>query len=190
VHTIEPYYNWRHLYIASSDERSPLYGRVYNEFGYDQKIYNYFIHPQWDNIESTTMYIKILFVDYDEGTAIIELIGEWNDLIDNDIMLLKRNIVDSLIKNGIYRFIIIGENVLNFHGDADDYYEEWYEDISEDFGWVVLLNFRKHIIEEMQQNNINHYFNFNNEEAFIDWRTLKPKHLIQKIETTIVQQIG
>ncbi len=42
---------------------------------------------------SETLYLKILFVDYDERYAIIELIGEWNDAINNDIMLLKRDIV-------------------------------------------------------------------------------------------------
>ncbi|MBK7182072.1 MAG: hypothetical protein IPH89_03595 [Bacteroidetes bacterium] len=44
---IEPYYNWRHHYIASEDERSPFYEREYSEFEYTNAIYNYLIHPQW-----------------------------------------------------------------------------------------------------------------------------------------------
>ncbi len=36
------------------------------------------------------MYLKVLMADYDEHYAIIELIGEWNDAIENDIMELKR----------------------------------------------------------------------------------------------------
>jgi len=103
VHTIEPFYNWRDFYIASEDNESPFFGRLYNEFGFDHQIYNYLIHPQWDNIESSTLYLKILFVDYLEGAAIIELIGEWNDVIDNDIMLLKRQVIDQMLAHSIYR---------------------------------------------------------------------------------------
>src|SRR5687768_14996387 len=81
MHDIEPYFQWIDEYIASEDNRSPLYGRVYDEFFYTNTIYNYYIHPQWDEFGSPTLYLKILFVDYDLHYAIIELIGEWNDCI-------------------------------------------------------------------------------------------------------------
>ena len=68
---IEPYYRWRDLYIASEDEQSPFYGREYSEFEYTNTIYNYYIHPQWDDFGSATLYMKVLFVDYDKGFAII-----------------------------------------------------------------------------------------------------------------------
>src|SRR5438309_11482747 len=123
---IESYYSWLELYAASEDEYSPFYGREYNEFQYTNTIYNYYIHPQWDNIGSPTLYIKILYVDYNLSFAVIEMIGEWNDAINNDIMFLKREIADSMIKNGIKKFILIGENVLNFHVSDDCYYEEWF----------------------------------------------------------------
>ena len=45
---IEPYYNWRHLYVAEEDESSPFFGRTYSEFEYSMTLYNYYIHPQWD----------------------------------------------------------------------------------------------------------------------------------------------
>jgi len=32
MHDIEPYYNWRHIYISEEDERSPFYKREYSEF--------------------------------------------------------------------------------------------------------------------------------------------------------------
>ena len=89
MHDIEPFYNWQHLYIAAEDENSPFYGTEYSEFTFSNTVYNYYIHPQWDNMGSETLYLKIIFVDYDEGFAFIELIGEWNDTINNDIMLLK-----------------------------------------------------------------------------------------------------
>jgi hypothetical protein len=112
MHQIEPFFNWRHLYTAEEDPKSPFYGRTYSEFEFTQVVYNYFIHPQWDDFGSRTLYLKILFTDYDEQYAILELLGEWNDAIENDIMELKREIIDHLSKKGICKFILICENVL------------------------------------------------------------------------------
>ncbi|MCE2849196.1 MAG: hypothetical protein LW815_08535, partial [Chitinophagaceae bacterium] len=139
MHEIEPFYNWRHVYIADEDQRSPFFGREYSEFHYSQTIYNYYIHPQWDDIGSSTLYIKILFVDYEVGFTIIEMIGEWNDAIENDIMTLKRDIIDQMIAHGIHKFILIAENVLNFHSSDDCYYEEWVDDVIEEGGWVSII---------------------------------------------------
>jgi hypothetical protein len=36
MHDIEPYYNWRYLYTAETDERSPFYGREYSEFEFSK----------------------------------------------------------------------------------------------------------------------------------------------------------
>src|SRR5688500_14237729 len=103
---IEPYYNWRNFYVASEDERSPFFEREYSEFEYTHAIYNYVIHPQWDDIGSPTLFIKILYADYAESFAIIELIGEWNDCINNDIMILKRDIIENMMHEGISKFIL------------------------------------------------------------------------------------
>ena len=86
---IEPFDNWRYLYTSEDDERSPFYRREYSEFEFTQTVYNYYIHPQWDEFGSATLYIKILMADYTEGYAIIEMLGEWNDAINNDIMTFK-----------------------------------------------------------------------------------------------------
>src|SRR5690606_36466343 len=110
---------------------------------FSQKIYNYLIHPQWDSMGSNTLFLKILFVDYDEGYAILEFIGEWNDAIENDIMTLKRDLIDEMIAMDINKYIFIGENVLNFHASDDCYYEEFVEDL--DDGWVALVNFHQHV---------------------------------------------
>ena len=83
---IEPFFNWRELYIASEDERSPFYEREYSEFVYTNTIYNFYIHPQWDEFGSNTLYMKVLFADYEQHFAVIEFIGEWNDCLHNDIM--------------------------------------------------------------------------------------------------------
>lgn len=185
---IEPFYNWRHLYIASEDERSPFYEREYSEFEYTNAIYNYLIHPQWDDIESPTLYLKILYVDYDQGYCIIELIGEWNDCINNDIMLLKRDIIEQLMQYGIKKFILIGENVLNFHASDDEYYQEWFEEVEE--GWIAFMNFRKHVLDEFQRANIDYYIISGGQLNDIAWRTGTPQQLFEKIEQYIQKRIG
>ena len=93
MHDIEPFYNWRHIYVAEEDSLSPFFGRTYSEFEFSQTVYNYYIHPQWDDFGSKTLYLKILFVEHEQHFAIIELLGEWNDAIENDIMELKREIM-------------------------------------------------------------------------------------------------
>ncbi len=185
---IEPFYNWRELYISEEDVRSPFYEREYSEFEYTHTIYNYYIHPQWDFMGSPTLFIKIIFADYESGFAIIELIGEWNDAINNDIMILKRDIVDELIRHGISKFILVGENVLNFHSSDDSYYEEWFDDVEE--GWIVGINFREHVLKEMSQANIDYYITFGGEFNFMDWRTHSPFQLLERIENVMSKRLG
>lgn len=187
MHTIEPYYRWRKYYIASEDEKSPFYGRVYSEFEFSNKIYNYLIHPQWDEFGSETLYIKILYVNYDVGIAIVEFIGEWNDTLYNDIMYLKREVIDILISNKINKFILIGENVLNFHSSDDSYYEEWFNDIED--GWIVAVNFQEHVVREFLQENIGYYIIFNAECSLINWRSLTPAELYNVIKELLQKQI-
>lgn len=190
MHTIEPFYNWRDKYVASEDEKSPLHGAQYNEFSYTNKIYNYFIHPQWDEMGSKTLYIKVLFADYEKGYAVVEMIGEWNDCIDNDIMILKRNIVDPMIKNGISKFILVGENVLNFHGSDDCYYEEWWDDVKDNDGWMVMVNFRDHVLNEMRDTNVHHYLNMGDAYKDLKWRTFQPDHFFQTVEQLLFKVLS
>lgn len=182
---IEPYYNWRQKYIAAEDRKSPFFESVYNEFEYTNKVYNYYIHPQWEAFGSPTLYLKILFADYDDNFAIIELIGEWNDALHNDVMFLKRDVIDVLIAQGISKYILIGENVLNYHGDDNCYYEEWWDDIKDEQGWIVFVNFHQHVIDEMIETELQYYVNI--EEVFreINWRPQTPKKLFQAIDTMI-----
>lgn len=185
MHDIEPHFKWRDHYIASKDSKSPFYGKVYDEFRFTQKIYNYFIHPQWDAFGSATLYTKILFVNYDKGFAILEMIGEWNDCLQNDVMFLKRNIVDDLAQNGIHKYILICENVLNFHASDDAYYEEWYEDVKEEDGWICFLNLLPHVQEEMQSERIQHYANLGDYYNDVNWRNQRPNNVFKAIEAMI-----
>lgn len=187
MHCIEPYYHWRNLYIASEDDASPFYNRDYSEFEFGNHVYNFYIHPQWDHFGSSTLYIKILYVDYDEGYCIIEMIGEWNDAIENDIMTLKRDVIDEIIACGINKFILIGENVLNFHGSDDCYYEEWIDDIED--GWVALVNFHEHVEREMQNVEIDQYFIMGGKMDELDWRTYLPNQLFDKVNSIVENRL-
>jgi len=184
MHDIEPHYRWRDRYVASEDRRSPFYGRVYSEFTFTNKVYNYFIHPQWDEFGSSTLYTKILFADYEEGFAILEFIGEWNDCIHNDIMFLKREIIDHLANEGISKYIIIAENVLNFHGGDQDYYQEWYEDVMDENGWICFINLLDHVEREMNDTRLYNYLHFGDGFNDFNWRIHKPQ-----IVFSLVQQV-
>ena len=97
MHTLEPFYNWQHVYISEQDQRSPFFGRVYSEFEFSQTVYNYYIHPLWDEFGSRTLYLKVLIADYEERYMVIELLGEWNDALENDIMQLKREVLEKFM---------------------------------------------------------------------------------------------
>jgi hypothetical protein len=187
MHDIEPHYQWRDYYIASEDERSPFFGKVNSEFGFTNRIYNYCIHPQWDEFGSSTLYMKLLYTDYEKGVAVLELIGEWNDCLHNDIMYLKRNIADVLVDSGINKFVLIAENVLNFHGGDDDYYEEWFEDIADTEGWIALINILGHVEDEMREACIHRYVRMGDHFNDFNWRKHTPNQLCTVVEKMILQ---
>jgi len=188
MHDIEPYHLWRDQYIASEDQHSPFFGTEYDEFHFTNTIYNYYIHPQWDDFGSTTLYLKVLYVNYEQGVCIIELIGEWNDCLQNDIMHLKRNVIEPLEEKGITKYILIGDNVLNFHGSDNCYYEEWYEDIIDSDGWICFINMLDHVVLEMEDVQIHHFVHLGKFFHLPDWRTLSPKSLFKKIEMGIAKK--
>lgn len=188
MQNIEPYYGWRELYIASEDELSPFFGTVYNEFEFTNTVYNFFIHPQWDDFGSNTLYLKILYADYDRAFAVIEFIGEWNDALYNDIMFVKREVIESMIGNGINKFIIIGENVLNFHGSDDCYYEDWFQDVED--GWIAAINFRPHVMKEMERFNIDSYLLTGGELDDLNWRSYNPMELLLHIEKIAARRLN
>jgi hypothetical protein len=189
MHDLEPYYNWRGLYIASEDPYSPFYEREYSEFEFTDKIYNHYIHPQWDSFGSQTLFMKILFVDYEDGYAIMEFIGEWNDLLYNDIMLLKREIIEHLMQYGISKYILLGENILNFHSSDDCYYEEWFEEVNDEDGWIAIVNLRDHVLEDFQSANIDSYFVLGGTLNDTRWRTHSPDQFFQLIQSQVMKRL-
>ena len=183
---IEPYFNWRHLYSAEEDQLSPFFGRSYSEFEFSNTVYNYYIHPQWDDFGSRTLYMKILFVEYEQQYAIIELIGEWNDAIENDVMTLRRDVTDLLQKQGINKFILIAENVLNFHSSDDSYYEEWNESVADEGGWVVIVDLPIQSQYDFKKARLTNYVSLLD---FPQWRTLKPELVFNQVDDWMIRQL-
>ena len=177
MHALEPFYNWQHQYVSEADPRSPFYGRKHSEFEYSHTIYNFYIHPQWDDLGSKTLYGKVLIADYEERYVILELIGEWNDAVENDIMTLKREVLEPFESEGIRCFILIAENVLNFHSDISDYYEELAEELADLGGWIVCLNMPDASRDEFEQAGLDRFLPLRD---LPDWRKYKPIHLFRK----------
>lgn len=188
MHDIEPWWGWRDEYSAENDHKSPFYGTVHSEFHFTHKIYNYYIHPQWDFFGSETLYGKLLYTDYRNHFALLELIGEWNDCLGNDVMFLKRDFADQLIEKGISKFVIFCDNVLNFHGDEDCYYEEWYDDVKDDGGWICFVNTYEHVLREMEKFRLHHYVNLGENYNDMNWRTQKPVYIVQSLEELMGHQ--
>jgi len=189
VHDLEPYYNWRGYYVASEDPYSPFFEREYSEFEFTSKIYDHYIHPQWDQFGSQTLFLKVLYCQYEQGFAVIELLGEWNDLLYNDIMFLKREVVEPMMNQGVSKFILIGENVLNFHFSDDSYYEEWFEDVNDSDGWIALMNLRDHVAEDISSANIDSYFVLGGKLNDMRWRTMNPDQLFESVERHVMRRL-
>ena len=183
---IEPYDNWQYLYNSSEDERSPFYGVEHSEFVFSQTVYNYYIHPLWDEFGSSTLYLKVLMADYQEQYVIIEFIGEWNDAIENDVMRLKRDVIDEFLREGITKFILVTENVLNFHSSDDSYYEEWFDDVSDQGGWIVALNMPQQTQYDFTHAHLDRYVGLIN---FAQWRTMKPDVLFAQIDNFLMRRL-
>lgn len=187
---LEPFYGWEKKYTAAEDPRSPFHGREYNYQQYENDIYGYYIHPAWDEFGSETLYCKLLWADYEQHYCVLEFIGEWNDTLHNDIMFLKRNVVEPLIAEGIQHFVLVGENVLNFHGSRDDdYYAEWFEEVED--GWIAAINFRDFVETEFTKYHLDYYINFGGTLHQIPyWRTLQPQVLFEGLNHLIRRRLN
>lgn len=187
MHEIEPFYNWEKYYQSYTDSLSPFYKRKPLN-NYENTIYGYYIHPDWDEIGTETLYVKLLFVHYEHRVAIIELLGEWNDALHNDIMYLKRVVIDKLVRHDINQFILIGENVLNFHASDDCYYEEWFEDVED--GWIAAVNFRDFVEAEWTKYHLDNYMNYGGTLNIPNWRTLKPLAFYELVKNHIMRRLS
>jgi hypothetical protein len=188
MHLIEPFPNWLKYYDSSTDENSPFFGKEYNYDLYSETVYGYYIDPAWDSIGSETLYLKTLYADYEEGFVVLEFIGEWNDTLNNDIMTLKRDFLEMLMMKGINKFILIGENIFNFHGSDDLYYEEWFEEVED--GWIAAVSFPDYIQEEFKKYRIDCYVNMGGTLQIEHWRTLHPLKFYELVKQLIQRRLN
>lgn len=188
MHTLMPFERWNVYYNSSLDDNSPFAGKEYNYDLYAENIYGYYIDPAWDFMGSDTLFIKLIFADYETGFAVIEFIGEWNDAITNDIMHLKRNIIEQLLYCGINKFALIGENIMNFHGSDDCYYEEWFDEVED--GWIAAINFPDFVTTEMSKYGIDMYVNMAGSLQIEYWRTLTPSRFYALLESLMQRRLG
>ena len=122
------------------------------------------------------------------GYCVIEFLGEWNDAVHNDIMRIKRDLVDEMLPLGIDKYILIGENILNFHADITDYYEEWLEEVPD--GWMALLNLENmYLLNSVTTVSINILF-LGGDLDFFDWRTKKPELLYHRVNEVVSRRLG
>jgi hypothetical protein len=92
-----------------------------------------------------------------------------------------------MIDRKITKFILIGENVLNFHSSDDCYYEEWYDDIEDKGGWIIMLNLPSQSGSEFLKAGIQYYINFFN---FPSWRTHSPLDLFIKMDNLVLKKLN
>jgi hypothetical protein len=130
--------------------------------------------------------MKVLIADYEERYVVMELFGEWNDAIENDIMNLKREVVDKFYEFGITKFILIAENVLNFHSGDKDYYEEWFEEVTDSEGWIAVLNMPEQTQYDFRKAKLNRFIEL---IELDNWRTYKPFHLFTLIDKQILNRL-
>jgi hypothetical protein len=97
-------------------------------------------------------------------------------------MLLKRYVLEPFESESIHKFILIAENVLNFHSDGTDYYDELSQELRESGGWVVCLNMPYQSEIEFKQAGNHHFIELYN---IPEWRSYRPFHLLRKVESLI-----
>lgn len=178
---IEPFYGWQHLYQTEKDTLSPFYEVTHSEFYYDRFVNGIPMHPQWEDFGSESLLCKIIYANYKVGFAIIELVGEWNDLFENDYKLFAENCLTYLVDNGIDKIVLICENVFHIYLQDDDYYDAMQEEMGEE-GWICLLKPREEVVEEMTQYHILDYFFWSQILDEVNWRALNPLEILKRIE--------
>jgi hypothetical protein len=80
------------------------------------------------------------------------------------------------------KFIFIAENVLNFHSSDNEYYREWQEEVSEEAGWITILNMPAATQQDFLRKRLQYYMELID---LPEWRSYKPYHLFKKIDTAM-----
>ena len=186
---IEPYYGWLGYYDPELDTRNP-FGLRDAEAPDDaaRYLYTFEANPRWESIGSESLLAKVLYANYDEHFAVIELMGEWNDLFENDWRLLTENCLDWMLEQGITQFILLCENVFHIYLDSDDYYEAFAERNAD--VWVCLLRAREEVLAELERYRLSGYFYWNSQFDDLRWRKMKPWELFAQVKSSMDRLLG
>ena len=90
---------------------------------------------------------------------------------------------------GIRKFILIGENVFNFHGADELYYEEWFEEVEEQ-GWIAAVCFPEFIQQEFRKYRIDQYVNMGGTLQLDQWRTVHPSKFCELVDQLIQRRLN
>jgi F0F1-type ATP synthase gamma subunit len=94
-----------------------------------------------------------------------------------------------MMQQGVSKFILIGENILNFHSSDDSYYEEWFEEVNDSDGWIALMNVREHVLSDINSANIDSYFVLGGKLNEVRWRTMNPDQLFESVERHVMRRL-
>jgi hypothetical protein len=75
---------------------------------------------------------------------------------------------------------------MNFHSSDDCYYEEWWEDIRDDGGWIVSLNMPEQTRQEFVRAHLDNYVHLLENDK---WRTYQPQHLYNMIDNVMMRRL-
>jgi hypothetical protein len=78
---------------------------------------------------------------------------------------------------GNFKFSLTGENVCSYHSDGKDYYEEPFEEVTDEHGWVVCLNMPEQTQLHFKHAHFKGYIELLELENL---RTYNPYHLFTK----------
>ena len=113
---------------------------------------------------------------------------DWKKIFSNTQLAYATMVAGLLEEQGIDKFILIGENVLNFHSSDDSYYEEWFAELED--GWIAMVNFREHVLDEFKYCKADYYLNFGGDLDTLSWRKHTPIQLFKKVEDLISKRLN
>jgi hypothetical protein len=88
----------------------------------------------------------------------------------------------------VNKFILIGENILNFHGSDDCYYEEWFDDVED--GWISAVSFPEFIQDEFKKYHVDSYINMGGTLQIDKWRTMMPHTFFDTVNGLIMRRLN
>ena len=100
-------------------------------------------------------------------------------------MVKRKN--NKLFGEGITKFILVAENVLNFHSSDREYYQEWFDEVTDENGWIVALNMPEATQYDFRKKKLNYYVEL---MELPNWRVFKPEHLFNRINEQISKRLN